>query len=147
MSSVHQIPSISRPASRSKRRRHHPILDAAPSKSATATGREACAARVAADPAKPSTSLGVAAGWSMIGPQLIERGGVATADDLVTEVFGVLPSDPSFSAKRKIVYGWKAGRSPFGRPLWDRSALGHAMRGPVVGTDCAAAAPLSVGGR
>ncbi|MBY0491119.1 MAG: hypothetical protein K2R93_14850 [Gemmatimonadaceae bacterium] len=75
------------------------------------------------DPVRPQT-----AGWTVLGIQLWERGGVATVDDLVLELFGVRPDDPDFAARRKLAYALP-GRSPVRlcKPLWDRRALALAM--------------------
>jgi hypothetical protein len=131
--------------SRAGRRRHrrtapHPILRPAggpPSVDAAAAPTPAShtptsPARRAKSARRPAASVGAARpGWTVIGRELIAAGGVATAEELVFELFGCRPGDADFKKKRAIVYRLEPGRAPFGRTLWDRAALGHAMLGPA----------------
>ncbi len=142
------IPSASR-SSRRAPRRHHPILDATPERLADGTvhserhgdARAPSSARARRVPLTHAT-----VGWTTLGPALIARGGVATAEELVSELFGLLPSHPDFSKKRKLVYAWKAGRTPVGKPMWDRSALGHALLGPSSPAGAVRAPGTDIGG-
>lgn len=65
-------------------------------------------------------------GWITFGPEFMARGGLATAEDLVRELFNRTPDDPDFAKKRMRVYRLP-GRASSGAPLWDRAALVRAL--------------------